>query len=271
MAYGKFGTFLAAGIAALSVAAFATSGQAAPQALALVKTDTPIELACKGEECAAELSAYCLQSDRISPKSGTAYWPTGGSAITVQAITRDGRSLTLAAHDALRFHALRSHTAVRIALAPGLRQRLNLASVRVTLAENVTLAPEAEPGDDNPITAGELALLENSLRPAGTAIVERNGDAMVAARVTNRMINILPVHEVDRAASGRAWRQLMAQARQGGLSPMASRLAQNAFELCRFFADQHSSRALRKCLQGQHDSLMQRLNSDYWKAVKTGS
>ena len=272
MSRAKFGTILAAGIAALSVAAFSTTSHAAPQTLALVASNAPIELVCKGEGCTAELSSYCLQSDRIAPKSGMAYWPTEGSSITVQATTRDGRSLTLAARDALRFHALRSHTAVHVALAPGLRERLDLASVQVVLAEDVTLVPEAEPGDDNPISASELAMVENSLRPAGAAIVDRNGDGTQAARVANRMINILPVNRVDLAAAERSWRQIIADARQGGLSPMASRMAQNAYELCRFFAERYrSSDALRKCMQGQHDSLMQRLNTDYWKAVNTGS
>ncbi len=270
MARHRFGTMVTAAMAALAL--FGTPAQAAPQVLALVASGGPIELACEGETCAAELSSYCLQAERAAPPRGTAYRPTLASTITVAATTRDGRRLTLAAHEALRFHALRGHTAIRVTLAPGLRARLGLASVRLVVADNVTLAPQAVAGDDNPISAGELAMVEQSLRPAGARIMDRNTDGMAAARVASRMINLLPTHEPDRSTSQAAWRRLMAQARGDGLGPKATRLAQNAYDLCRYFADRASpGAAFRDCLQAQHDSLIHRLNSDYWTAVKTGS
>ena len=63
----------------------------------------------------------------------------------------------------------------------------------------------------------------------------------------------------------------MAEARSDGLSPMAERLAQNAYDLCDYYANRIVRGAMKHCMQGQHDRLMGVLNSGYWKAVKTGS
>ena len=47
--------------------------QAAPQALALVLTESEVPLNCGDGDCRAEFSAFCLQPDRYSPISGTRY------------------------------------------------------------------------------------------------------------------------------------------------------------------------------------------------------
>lgn len=263
--------FLSAGLAFLGLSFTATVGQAAPQALALVAASEPIQLACKGADCAAQFSVFCLQPERLSPRPGTNYEMAPESRITVSAITGDGREIGLAARDSLRFQTLRGHMAMRISLAPGLKRRLGLEAVFLTLDQHVTLAPEAEPGDDNPIGAGELAMVEAALRPAGNQIVDQDVVAMVAARLTMRLVNTIPVFDGDTVATTGKWRRIMAAARKSGLGPMASRYAENAYELCRYFSDRVVRGDMRGCMQGQHDKLIKTLNSKYWKAIRTGS
>jgi hypothetical protein len=271
MARRKIEGFLTASLAFVGMSVAATVAQAAPQSLALVATDEPVQLACAGANCSAEFSAYCLQPDRISPKTGTKYWMTDKSQVSVKGIAGDGREIVLAAKDALRFRALRGHTAIEISLAPGLKERMNLTTVAVVLKDNVTLAPRAEAGDDNPLSEGELAMVEQSLRPVGASMVDTDPEGMAAARITNRLVNLLPDHDGDTAGTARHWDKLMARAQSDGLSPMAKRLAQNAYDLCRYYADRVVPGDMRRCMQGQHDRLMKVLNSGYWKAIRTGS
>lgn len=271
MARGKILSVLTAGLAFLGLAMANTGAQAAPQSLALVATDEPVQLACTGANCSAEFSAFCLQPERTSPQPGTAYRMTKKSRITVIGVARDGRRMVLAANEVLRFQALRGHSAMQISLAEGLKQRMDLQSVAVTLADNVTLAPEAVAGDDNPLSAGELAMVEQALRPVGADMVDRDSEGMAAARVANKLVNLLPEYDGDANRTAKHWTRLMSQARAGGLQPMAARLAQNAYDLCRYYADRVVAGDMRRCMQGQHDSLMKVLNSEYWQAIRTGS
>jgi hypothetical protein len=52
---------------------------------------------------------------------------------------------------------------------------------------------------------------------------------------------------------------------------LAARYVQNTCDLCRHYADRVVPGVMRRCLQGQHDRMMKRLNSKYWKAIRTGS
>jgi hypothetical protein len=252
-------------------AAAAAPAWSAPQALALVATDKPVQLACGGAGCSAEFTAFCLQPERISPPPGTDYRLSGKSRITASATTRDGRKLALAPRTDLRFQAMRGHTAIQISLAPDVRRRLNVQSVSLSLAAHVVLAPQAVADDDNPISDDDLALVEDSLRPVGAMVVDDNQEGMAAARLANRLINLLPGYENDVASTAKHWRGLMLGARQDGLRPMAVRFAQNAYDLCRYYADRVVPGDMRRCMQGQHDRLIKRLNSKYWKAIRTGS
>jgi 3-hydroxy-9,10-secoandrosta-1,3,5(10)-triene-9,17-dione monooxygenase len=116
-----------------------------------------------------------------------------------------------------------------------------------------------------------LGMAEAAMRPAGDQIVDQDVVAMVAARLTMRLVNTLPVFDGDTVATTRKWRNIMATARKSGLSPMASRYAENAYELCRYFSDRVVRGDMRGCMQGQHDKLIKSLNSKYWKAIRTGS
>ena len=269
---GSAGVVLAALVALGSGAA-----QAAPQALALVATKGKVGLVCEGRECGAEVTSFCLDAGRFSPPRGTEYRVAGGGQIRLTGITEDGRALVLDARSHLRFESARRHLAVRVSMDRSALEALGVSRVEIEIAENVALLPVPWPGDPDPITEGEAALFTGPLRQLGSLVVDDNAGRMQAARVTSRMINLLPPRGGAGAARGEAgggetlWRRATAASGADSLSPAARKRARGAFELCRFVGSVGGPSSLRRCLQEQHDGFVEFLNSKFWEAVKTGT
>jgi len=261
--------------------AFAALGsgtaQAAPQALALVATEGKVGLVCEGRECGAELTSFCLDAGRFSPAPGTAYHLAGAGDVRVIGTTQDGRSLVLDARSHLRFESARRHLAVRVSVDRAVLEALGVSRTEIEIAENVALLPVPRPGDPDPITEGEAALFSGPLRQLGSLVVDGNGERMQAARVTSRMINLLAPSGGAGAPGGESvsgealWRRATAARGADSLSPAARERARGAFELCRFVGSVGGPSSLRRCLQEQHDGFVDFLNSNFWKAVKTGT
>lgn len=260
----------------LCLAALVTFGsgvaQAAPQALALVATHGNVGLTCEGQECSAELTSFCLDAGRYAPASGTAYHLAGPGLIRLTGTTEDGQTVELDARSHLRFESARRHTAVRVSVDRGRLEALGIRLAQVSVEENVALLPEAQSDDPNPITAAEAELFSGPLRKLGTRLVDSNTERMQAARVTSRVINLLPSKGKARTAFGeKLWQRATAASREQSLTPAARKRARGAFELCRFIVNVSGTANLRHCLQQQHDNFMDFLNSEYWEAVKTGT
>jgi hypothetical protein len=246
--------------------------QAAPQALALVATQGKVGLVCEGSDCSAEFTTFCLQSDRFAPAPGTGYRLADARSVQVLGTTRDGRKIALDPQVHLRFESMRGHVAVRISTTGETMRGLDLTAVEIAVGENVSLLPVPEPGDADPITESDIAILTGSLRPLGTQIVDDNEARMQAAQITNRMINLLPPRGETSGASATAlWRQAVDGIGKGRLSSGAKDMARGAYSFCKFNAERNAVPSLRRCLQTEHDSFIQFLNSEYWDAVKTGS
>ncbi len=261
------------GPAAIMLAALFAFGsnlaQAAPQALALVATQGKVGLVCQGGDCSAEFTTFCLQSDRFAPAPGTSYRLAEAGAVQVMGTTRDGRTIVLDAQTHLRFQSVRAHVAMRIGTTRETIRDLDLTAVEVTVGENVSLLPVPQADDDNPITDSDIAVLTGALRPLGTRIVDSNEARMQAAQITNRMINLLPPQGGTAATA--LWRQAVDEGGEGRLSSSAKDMARGAYSFCTFAANRGAVTSLRRCLQTEHDSFIQFLNSKYWDAVKTGS
>ena len=258
-------------VLAALVALGSGAAQAAPQALALVATEGKVALTCEGRECGAEVTSFCLDASRFSPPRGTEYRLAGGS-IRLIGTTGDGATMVLDPRAHLRFAAARRHLAVRVSLDRAALEALGLRHAEIEIAENVALLPVPQPGDPDPITDSEAALLTGPLRHVGSLIVDGNAERMQAARATSRMINLLPPKGgVGPAGSEALWRRATAASGAGGLSPLARKRARGAFELCRFVFSIGGSSSLRRCLQEQHDGFVDFLNSKFWEAVKTGT
>ena len=252
----------------------ATAGvaQAAPQALALVATKGAVELACEGRACSAELTTFCLQSDRFSPIPGTVYHLASDDVIRLIGTDDDGRAVALDPEEFLQFESARTHLAVRVSVPRDRLARHGVSRLEISVGENVSLLPETAPGDQDPMTEGEIAVLTGSLRAVGSQIVDDNGERMQAARITSRMINALPRDGADGEAAGRELlHRSIGAIDPGNASLRAQERARGAYDLCRFIVRQDSSVTLRRCLQKQHDDFIDFLNSEYWDAVKTGS
>lgn len=262
----------AVAVALLAAAPFVmpAPGFAAPQVLGLVASNGPVMLNCAQGSCSAEFSTFCLQSDRKAPARGTAYSLIGEGSVRAIAKGRDGSETTLDPARDLVFTASRGHVAMRVAVDDAIARRIDPVEIAVYIDRNVALKPEAIAGDDNPQSEQELALAAGPLRQLGTTHVDANTDRMSAARLTNRMINILPATgpftREDRAG---IWTRALASS--GPLTAKAERFARNGFELCDFTIDAGSNTSMRRCLEAQHDSLLNFLNSGYWKAAGTGS
>ncbi len=254
-------------LATLSVVAALAFGSgvawAAPQSLALVATHGPVELKCLDGACGAEFSTFCLQMDRRSPPRGTPYRLADGGAVRLIGTTKDGREVALDARRFLRFESLRTHLALAISVPRQQVDRLGLTRLAVVVGDNVTLLP----GD---AAEGDLAVLEQSLRPLGSLLVDGNDKRMAAARITSRMINALPA--TGRGGGDALWRRALDDVKQGQVPAMgAVTMARKAFDFCRFAESRSAAGGLRRCLQSEHDWFLDYLNSTYWKAVRTGS
>ncbi len=270
-----------AGMVLTALIAFAALGsgaaQAAPQALALVATEGKVGLVCEGRECSAELTSFCLDAGRFSPAPGTAYHLAGAAEVRVIGTTQDGRTLALDARSYLRFESARRHLAVRVSVDRAALEALGISRAEIEIAENVALLPVPRPGDPDPITEGEAALFSGPLRQLGSLVVDGNGERMQAARVTSGMINLLAPRDGAGAPGGESgggealWRRATAARGADSLSPAARERARGAFELCRFVASVGGPSSLRRCLREQHDGFVDFLNSNFWKAVRTGT
>ncbi len=264
---------LAIGLAAAgALAVSATGAAAAPQALALVATLGEVPLSCESGVCKAEFSAFCLQPDRYTPMKGTRYHMVQGGDLKLLGKRADGEDVVLAAAENLDFLTKRTHVALEISIPRSRLAKLGVESVRIAVGKNVSLMPEARPNDPNPMTEADLALA-GQLRTLGAKIIDRNPDHMVAARITSRMINALPaLGRVSTAENDVVWKQALGAAGGNEISPLARKLARQAVEFCDFAVERKARHGgMRRCLQKEHDDMLDILNSGYWNAVKTGS
>lgn len=264
------------GFVGIGLAAFISLGagpaHAAPQALALVATDGDVSLNCNGGECKAEMSAFCLQQDRLTPTRGTPYDVVDGSDLVLKGETADGRVIVLEAKKYLHFATERTHVAVRVSVSEAEMRALGIAKVRVNVGENVALLPEPTANDDRPQLEADLLLLGGPMRMLGAKLVDRNQRHMVAARLTSRIINDIPEDDRISPQQGEAlWQATMREAAGQDLSAEGVGLARRAMEFCEFAVSTRARGAMRSCLQSEHDDFLSILNSNYWTAVKTGS
>ena len=262
------------GFVAVALAAFMGTTQganAAYQVLALVASNDIVPLDCRGGDCTAEFSTLCLQPTRGSPPRGVRYRVVGGDGITIVATTTDGRRVELAGNDHLQVVALRSHIAVRISLPVDKLEALGLKTVALRVGANVSLVPEPIIGDANPQTAWDIEVATGPLRRLATRMAEEARDTVMAARMTNDLINRLPARgRLEPAARESLWREVTRKWSQTADTDAARERARGAYARCidtalaQYFT-------LRQCMGSMHDSFLGELNNAYWDALKVGS
>ncbi|MEM7429492.1 MAG: hypothetical protein AAF441_25750 [Pseudomonadota bacterium] len=245
---------------------------AAPQALALVETRGTVELTCNGTECGAELTSFCLDGSRFSPRTGTRYELATAPLVRLTAYSRRGERIELDAKEHIRFQSLRRHLAVKASIDENVLKSRGLTDVKVEILAHAALLPVPWKGDPKAITPGEAELFKGPLRKLGSRLVDRNSSRMQAARITSRIINLLPDRKYG-AAPSTSLILKKAIEKSGGekLNDEARRRAKGAVDLCRYVSRVNSSISFRRCLQERHDGMVDYLNSKYWKAVKSGT
>ena len=113
---------------------------------------------------------------------------------------------------------MRTHVAMRLSVEHDDMVRLGIEKVAVSVGENASLLPVPEANDLNPHSDAEVAILTGSLRKVGSKIVDSNKDNMVAARLTSRMINMLPtVGGMGVELGSSVWRQAITVKQQQSL------------------------------------------------------
>ena len=244
--------------------------KAAPQILGLVASNGMVPLHCADGACTAELSAFCLQQDREVPPAGTAYRPIDGAELRLVATTANGETQRLGALGHAQFFSLRNYTAVKVSIAADVIASLGAVSLALEIGDGVALVPEAVAGDPRPQTDSDIAIAANTLRPAGTQIVDRSA-AVASARALNRIVSVLSPDAHDRVTPrDELWQDRVERFEDDLDKPGIDRAA-HAYESCYADRTHDSDAALRWCLQVRHDALIIELNSDYWASVRTGS
>jgi len=255
---------------AAAVFAAPSLGLAAPQALALVASHGSMPLICDGGACSAEFSAFCLQQDRASPPEGTAYRLQDAGTVQVTGITTDGVSVTLDPKAFLKFHSLRTHVAVRISVDADVLAARGLRSVSVAVGDNVTLAPVPVASDTNPHDEAGLAVASGPLRVVGSQIVDSNVNRMAATRLTSRLINDLDANGKPQGNVAQClWQRAVGSDVQA--TAAAQDMARGALNLCQFAVEIRGIAEIKGCLQQHHDTFVDYLNANYWKAVGAGT
>lgn len=252
-------------------ALFFSTAQAAPQVLALLSTQGPVQLNCQGGECAATLSSFCLQSERSSPAAGTAYQLAEASAVKITGVDWRGHEVSLHPQREFKLIAERTQVAVRISIPEKRLGELGINQVSVTVGDNVTLLPVPVPGDDDPLSESEITLAKSVLRESGSRIIDSNGHQTDAVRWLAYLANALPKNAGDEAG---VRQRVVEGAISGPLQAMsreAGELAKGTLSGCLTDLKLYIHASLRRCIESSHDAYMWNLNADYWQAVRTGS
>lgn len=258
--------------ALFSLFALPNGAFAAPQMLALVANEDAVKVQCYRGDCFAEFTAFCLQPERSSPAEGTRYDLADTTNVTVTARTEDGREISLDPAKDLNYMTDRTHVAVRIGMPARRMAQLGLREITIRVGENVTLVPQPYANDPDPINEGEVELVSKSLRLLGTRIVDQGGRNVFVARMINRMINVLPPSgRIDDAARAGLWQRTMRGDELARAPGEAANTVQGIFSKCERDAYLLNWPNMRNCLESNHDRFIGKLNTRYWKAVKTGS
>jgi hypothetical protein len=248
---------------ALALLGFLAPGaaHASPQILALLSTDGPVPLACRGATCTAELSAFCLEERRATPEAGTAYRAAAGALVLIVTAS-DGSVRELDAAPLAAFASVRDMTAVRVSVE---RAALgDAARVSIRAAADVALLPLPSSRQGPPHSAAEIAEALGPLRAAGARHVDRSPEAALA-RDLSRAINQLA--EADEAAA------LMLA---GTAAPLVKACAAKVAEekergrttvgVYGYWTGRGivAEPSLAACLGEAHGTLMTRLNRRFW-------
>lgn len=255
-----------------AVALFLPAGPAgaAPQSLGLVTTAEPVPMRCGADGCVALLSSFCLQRDRKSPDYGTAYLVAGGAGLSLHLVDAAGGRRTVPADGLVQLVSTRGNTGIEARVSAADLAALGASAVAVEVGPLVTLLPEAEPGDADPIGAAEAAVAAGPARLLAAAIFDAPAALGESLNILDRAINAMaPQTRLADEARRDLWTGIAGvplDTAGGKVAPAAG-----VFVACLDDLRRGMVFGLRNCLEGRRDELLIRANTELWNALEAGS
>lgn len=244
----------------------AAEAAAEPQILALLRSDGAVPLACDGDECRVDLSAFCMEPGRAGPPHESLYTLASGS-LTLVATAADGG---IKRHDVsaeARFLSQRGYAAVRVSVPSGLAAELGAERLALEVGPRVALLPVPQKRHHRPHQPEEIAAALGPNRIVGESLVDDGGEKADAARLLAYVINALPERgEVTAPSRRHAWQQALATAPER-IGREGRALAAESFERCEAKLGESPTVSFRHCLERNHDRTLWLLNHAYWKRV----
>lgn len=261
----------------LGALVFPLTSHAAPQILGLVATSEPTPLNCADGECRAEFTAFCLQEHRYAPPNNHPYRTARNADLAVILTKSDGSEIKLPGSIIKLVNSTRGFSSVSMGISQAVLDETGAVSAAIEVGEYVSLIPEPEAGDKEPLGEAEIAHFTGAVRTQAAAALDPRSDDAVSMRTVTKIFNNLPVdatpltHEVEdtwRAATGEA---LPGEDAQDGLKRVAKE-----FQFCAQMNDWAAGQpnlelSFRGCLAALHDELSDDLTRRIWKQQKTGS
>ncbi len=249
-----------------------TGAMAEPQILGVIAQTDPMPMTCTAGTCVAELTAFCMEPDRASPRHETAYKPFEGADLTIVATAADGAEVRIPAAKVATFTSVRGYAAVRVAVSEAKLAELGVERAAVHVGARVTMMPQWDRYMRRPHEQEEVDLAGTVRRVVGEKIVDNGGERADAARMLGRIINALPEKGgVDEATRHSLWQDVFDDGRLDGQDRGAVKTARSAYQTCLARDPAAQGFSMRRCLEHRHDFLIWKLNSVYWASVGRGS
>jgi len=259
----RYVTALAAAIVfAAGAVSAASPGQAAPQILGLMASNTPMPLTCGPKECTAVAGTFCLQRERDIPTYGAPYSATHPEQLTLALLTRDGTVRRLPGGPWLSFAGYDGYTTIRMSVPRSLLEDVGASAAAVVIGPGVALVPVAQVGDDDPQAADEIALATGPVRLAAGRYLDRPSVDADSARLVTALLNALPeaytIHDDYRGL----WQTAITDEVAESVDPAALSRAEDAYRKCG-----GSDQMLRSCLVYRHREMMEPDNIKFWQEM----
>ncbi|PIW27371.1 MAG: hypothetical protein COW30_10370 [Rhodospirillales bacterium CG15_BIG_FIL_POST_REV_8_21_14_020_66_15] len=265
-------TSLALVLVAAALLTTTRPSQAAPQILAALEVQEGMPFICDGATCETDITTFCLQQDRESPRTGTLYAPADPSQFRLRVTTAGGAVRDIPAANAT-FTSGRGFIRVRVSLPADRLATLGGAEARLVVTRQASLIPAPRPDDPDPITPAEAEYVTKSLRAVGEELVDGQPRA-TSARIVGRVASAITDYRAasSPAAVERLWNDVL-----DDMAPVLERAGATAVQGARREVDRcarpghhHSLAGVKSCLEYRHGDLMRDLNVDYWNR-KPGS
>lgn len=247
---------------------------AAPQILAALEVQEGMPFICDGPTCETDITTFCLQQDRESPRSGTLYTPADRAHFRLRVTQRDGAVSDIPATD-VTFTSGRGFTHVRVSLPARKLAAMNAETARLVVTRQASLIPTPQAGDPDPITPAEADYVTKSLRSVGEEMIDSQPLAATARLVGRIATAIIDYRErPSPAAVDRLWNDVI-----DDMAPVLDETgdrgnviqgARREIDRCARAGHHHSMAGVKSCLEYRHGDLMRDLNIDYWNR-KPGS